>query len=87
VALPAGTTAFALRPERILADPGASGPNTARGVVEDVAFRGDDSLLLVRAAGGAVLRVSHAEEDGPAPPPGTALVLRWEAAALVPLAG
>jgi putrescine transport system ATP-binding protein len=85
--LPPGATACALRPERILAQPGASGPNTARGVVEDVAFRGDDSLLLVRAAGGALLRVSHAEEDGPPPPPGTTLDLRWEAAALVPLAG
>ena len=85
--LPTGATACALRPERILAQPGAGGPNTARGVVEDVAFRGDDSLLLVRSAGGALLRVSHAEEDGPPPPPGTTLDLRWEAAALVPLVG
>ncbi|MBO1074871.1 ABC transporter ATP-binding protein [Roseomonas marmotae] len=89
--LPAGTTALALRPERILAAPrvgaGAAAPNTTEGVVEEVAFRGDDSLLLVRAAGGALLRVSHAEEDGPPPPPGTPLRLHWEAAALVPLAG
>jgi putrescine transport system ATP-binding protein len=85
--LPPGASACALRPERILARPGAAGPNTAQGVVEEVAFRGDDSLVLVRAAGGALLRVSHAEEDGPPPAPGTTLDLQWEAAALVPLAG
>ncbi|WBV44153.1 TOBE domain-containing protein [Pseudoroseomonas cervicalis] len=56
-------------------------------MVEEVAFRGDDSLLLVRAPGGAQLRVSHAEEDGPPPQRGAALRLGWEAASLVPLAG
>jgi putrescine transport system ATP-binding protein len=86
-ALPPGTSACALRPERIVSRPAASGPNTTAGVVEDVAFRGDDSLLLVRASGGTLLRVGHAEEDGPPPPPGTALRLGWDAAAIVPLAG
>ncbi|MDB5369823.1 MAG: transporter ATP-binding protein [Roseomonas sp.] len=93
--LPPGTTACALRPERIAArapgpnsGPGtALGPNTASGVVEDVAFRGGNSLLLVRAPGGTLLRVGHAEEDGPPPPPGTLLQLAWEDAAIVPLSG
>lgn len=84
-ALPAATTALALRPERI-ARATAAGENTVEGVVEEVAFRGDDSLLLVRAGGGALLRVGHAEEDGPPPPRGAVLRLGWEAAALVPLA-
>ncbi|MCQ4159796.1 ABC transporter ATP-binding protein [Roseomonas sp. GC11] len=82
--LPPGTAALALRPERIFVR-AAGGPETVGGVVEDIAFRGDDSLLLVRAAGGALLRVSHAEEDGPPPPRGAALRLGWEAASLVPL--
>jgi putrescine transport system ATP-binding protein len=56
-------------------------------VVEDLAFRGDDSLLLVRAGGGALLRVSHAEEDGPPPAIGSTVTMGWEAAAVVPLAG
>ncbi|MFC4166666.1 ABC transporter ATP-binding protein [Teichococcus aestuarii] len=86
-ALPPGTTACALRPERIALRPGAQGPNSAGGVVEEVAFRGDDSLLLVRAEGGALLRVGHAEEDGPPPPRGSAVRLGWEAASVVPLAG
>ncbi|MDQ1079961.1 ABC transporter ATP-binding protein [Pseudoroseomonas cervicalis] len=86
VALPAGCTALALRPERILSG-AAAPPDGVEGVVEEVAFRGDDSLLLVRAPGGAQLRVSHAEEDGPPPPRGTRLRLGWEAASLVPLAG
>ena len=84
--LPPGTTACALRPERIRAG-AATGANTTAGVVEEVAFRGDDSLLLVRAAGGALLRVSHSAQDGPVPAPGTALRLGWEAASVVPLAG
>ncbi|KAA2215291.1 ABC transporter ATP-binding protein [Pseudoroseomonas oryzae] len=84
----AGTTACALRPERIALLPAPSqGPNTARGVVEEVAFRGDDSLLLVRTPGGALLRVGHAEEDGAPPPRGSMVHLGWEAASVVPLLG
>ena len=83
--LPEGTVACALRPERIVLNAPAQGTNSAEGVVEDVAFRGDDSLLLIRAAGGALLRVSHAEEDGPPPPLGSTVRLGWEAAAVVPL--
>jgi putrescine transport system ATP-binding protein len=85
--MPAGTTACALRPERIALGQPPGGANTATGVVEDLAFRGDDSLLLVRAAGGALLRVSHAEEDGPPPAIGSTVTMGWEAAAVVPLAG
>ena len=85
--LPPGTTACALRPERIARAAGAEGPNSVAGVVEEVAFRGDDSLLLVRTAGGALLRVGHAEEDGAPPPRGATIHLGWEAAAIVPLAG
>ncbi|HWL79883.1 MAG TPA: ABC transporter ATP-binding protein [Roseomonas sp.] len=85
--LPPDSTACALRPERIALRPGASGPNTAAGVIEEVAFRGDDSLLLVRMPGGAVLRVGHAEEDGAPPPRGSTVQLTWEAAAVVPLLG
>ncbi|MXP62758.1 ABC transporter ATP-binding protein [Roseomonas sp. M0104] len=85
--LPPATTACALRPERIALRPGASGTNTAAGIIEEVAFRGDDSLLLVRMPGGAVLRVGHAEEDGAPPPRGSTVQLAWEAAAVVPLLG
>jgi putrescine transport system ATP-binding protein len=84
--LPAGTVAVALRPERIRIAAAADGPNTARGVVEDVAFRGDDSLLLVRLPGGATLRVAHAEEDGAPPERGAAVLLAWDAEAVVALA-
>ncbi len=81
-----GTVAVALRPERIRLVPAADGPNSARGIVEDAAFRGDDTLLLVRLAGGAVLRVAHAEEDGAPPPRGAAVALAWDAADVVALA-
>jgi putrescine transport system ATP-binding protein len=84
--IPAGTVAVALRPERIRVAPDAEGVNTARGVVEDVAFRGDDSLLLVRLTGGARLRVAHAEEDGAPPARGAAVALAWDAASVVALA-
>jgi putrescine transport system ATP-binding protein len=83
--MPPGTTACALRPERLALRPGASGPNTLQGVVEEVAFRGDDSLLLLRTPGGAVLRVGHAEEDGPPPDRGASVTLAWEASSVVPL--
>ena len=85
-AIPPGTVAVALRPERIRILPGATGPNTARGVVEDVAFRGDDSLLLVRLSGGATLRVAHAEREGAPPERGTDVTLAWDGEAVVALA-
>ncbi len=85
-AIPAGTVAMALRPERIRFAARGEGPNTARGTVQDVAFRGDDSLVLVQLPGGMTLRVAHAEEGGPPPARGDAVTLAWEAADLVPLA-
>jgi putrescine transport system ATP-binding protein len=85
-AIPAATVAVALRPERIRIAPGAAGPNTTAGVVEDAAFRGDDTLLLVRLPGGAMLRVAHAGEDGDPPSRGDAVALAWEAADVVALA-
>ncbi|MBR0683455.1 ABC transporter ATP-binding protein [Roseomonas eburnea] len=85
-AIPAGTVAVALRPERIRITADGAGPNTAQGVVEDVAFRGDDSLVLVRLSGGATLRVAHAEEDGAPPERGASVCLAWDADAVVALA-
>jgi putrescine transport system ATP-binding protein len=84
--IPPGTVAVALRPERIRVAPDANGANTARGVIEDAAFRGDDTLLLVRLPGGAVLRVAHAEEDGAPPARGAAVTLAWDAGDVVALA-
>ncbi|MBR0670186.1 ABC transporter ATP-binding protein [Neoroseomonas soli] len=83
--IPAHTAAIALRPERIRVAVAAEGANTARGVVEDVAFRGDDSLVLVRLTGGATLRVAHAEEDGAPPMRGADVYLAWDAEAVVAL--
>ncbi|HEY8609969.1 MAG TPA: ABC transporter ATP-binding protein [Roseomonas sp.] len=82
--LPEGVAAIALRPERIRIVP-ASGENSAAGMVEEAAFRGESSLILVRLAGGALLRVSHAEEDGAPPPRGTEVRVSWDAEAVVPL--
>jgi len=84
--IPEGVAAAALRPERIRLSP-ATGDNTARGTIEEAAFRGESSLILVRLAGGALIRVSHAEEDGAPPPRGTEVRLAWDADAVVPLAG
>jgi putrescine transport system ATP-binding protein len=84
--LPEGAAAVALRPERIRLGP-AIGDNTAAGTVEEAAFRGESSLILVRLAGGATLRVSHAEEDGAPPPRGAEVRLSWDADAVVPLHG
>jgi len=84
--IPTCTVAVALRPERIRLAPDAMGPNTACGVVEDAAFRGDDTLLLVRLAGGALLRVAHAEEDGVPPDRGAEVTLAWDGDDVVPLA-
>ncbi|MBR0658194.1 ABC transporter ATP-binding protein [Neoroseomonas oryzicola] len=85
-AIPADTVAIALRPERIRIAAAGEGPNTARGIVQDVAFRGDDSLVLVDLGGGTTLRVAHPEEGGPPPARGAAVTLAWEAADVVPLA-
>ncbi|MBP0491839.1 ABC transporter ATP-binding protein [Pararoseomonas indoligenes] len=82
--LPEEAAAVALRPERIRLAP-EPGENTAVGTVEESAFRGDSSLLLVRMQGGATLRVSHAEEDGAPPPRGATVRLAWDRDDVVPL--
>ncbi|WP_198379825.1 ABC transporter ATP-binding protein [Roseomonas sp. KE2513] len=82
--IPEGTAAAAIRPERIRIAT-VTGDNTASGTVEEAAFRGESSLLLVRLAGGALIRVSHAEEGGAPPPRGTEVRLAWDADAVVPL--
>ena len=84
---PAGATvAVALRPERIRLAPGATGPNTAAGVLRALAFRGDGHVALVALPSGAELRVLIPPGTTP-PAPGSRVTLAWEAAALVPLAG
>ncbi|WP_426958898.1 ABC transporter ATP-binding protein [Muricoccus radiodurans] len=79
--------AVALRPERIRLNSAATGDNTIAGTVEEAAFRGDSTMLLVRLQGGATLRVAHAEEEGAPPARGAAVRLAWDAADVVPLAG
>ena len=75
---------MALRPERVRIGTGAAATNGADGVVEDAAFRGEGSVLVVRLRGGATLRVAVA---GEAPARGEAVRLAWDAAAVVPLRG
>ncbi|MBP0446736.1 ABC transporter ATP-binding protein [Roseomonas sp. SSH11] len=84
--LPEGAEAIALRPERIRIG-ARPGENSATGTVEEAAFRGESSLLLIRLSGGALLRVSHAEEDGVPPPRGSRVRVNWDAASVVPLLG
>jgi putrescine transport system ATP-binding protein len=83
--VPPGTVAVALRPERIRLVGAAQGANTARGTVEDIAFRGDESLLLLRTATGATLRVAHREAAGQPPARGAGVTLAWDAADVVAL--
>jgi putrescine transport system ATP-binding protein len=85
-AIPPGTVAVAIRPERIRIAPAGEGPNTARGTVQDVAFRGDDSLVLVDLGGGTTLRVAHPGEGSPPPARGAVVTLAWEGSDVVPLA-
>ena len=80
--LPEGTAACALRPES-LRPTEREGENTATGRVEEAAFRGGDSLILLRLPGGATLRAAL---PGPPPERGTILRLGWDATAVVPLA-
>ncbi|UFN49519.1 ABC transporter ATP-binding protein [Roseomonas sp. OT10] len=81
--LPEGVSACALRPESLRAVP-MPGENTAEGVVEEVAFRGGDSLVLLRLPGGVTLRAAL---PGVPPERGAVLRLGWEAASVVPLRG
>jgi putrescine transport system ATP-binding protein len=85
-AIPPGTVAVAIRPERIRIATAGEGPNTARGTVRDVAFRGDDSLVLVDLGGGTTLRVAHPGAGGAPPARGASVALAWEGSDVVPLA-
>ncbi|MFN3448408.1 MAG: ABC transporter ATP-binding protein [Roseococcus sp.] len=77
--------AYALRPERIALVAEAPPVNGVRAVVEEVAFRGADALLLARPAGGEALRVVL-PAGAALPERGAEIALAWEAAALAPLA-
>ena len=81
--MPEPTTACALRPESLRLAAAGRGDNVAEGIVEEVAFRGGDGLLLARLAGGGTLRA--ALPLAALPERGSAVTLRWDPAAVVPL--
>ena len=81
--MPERTAACALRPESLRLTPTVDGENAVEGVVEEVAFRGGDSLVLVRLPGGAALRA--ALPLAATPERGSAVRLRWDAASVLPL--
>jgi putrescine transport system ATP-binding protein len=86
VARPAGTAVtLALRPERVRLAQGVGGANAAPGTVEEVAYRGERSAMLVRLDAGATLRVSRPSAEG-APARGARVALGWPAEALTVLA-
>ena len=79
------TLACAVRPERIrFAAADASGANRLAGVVHDVAYRGDHRVFRVRLKSGALARVA-APSALPAPQPGEAATLAFDADACVVL--
>ncbi|MGI4954421.1 MAG: ABC transporter ATP-binding protein [Janthinobacterium lividum] len=82
----AGPLHLALRPERLRL--GEAGGNRVSGTVTQVAYRGDSADVLVRTAGGAVLTVCLALEQGAAslPAVGEATTVSWEPEACVLLA-
>jgi putative spermidine/putrescine transport system ATP-binding protein len=54
----AGQAATAIRPERILLEDAAgTSVNSFAGIVDDLAFRGSDTLYRVRLESGTILRV------------------------------
>ena len=75
---------IAIRPEKIAMAPGGCAPaGRLRGVVEEVSYRGDLSVYLVRCAPGAdglvrVSRANVARGAGGMPGPGTGVALDWE---------
>nr|WP_242535125.1 ABC transporter ATP-binding protein [Roseococcus suduntuyensis] len=76
--------AYALRPERIALRPTVPTRNGTEAMVEEVAFRGADTLVLARAPGGLSLRVVLVAGQA-TPEPGQRVALAWEASALAPL--
>ncbi len=76
--------AYALRPERIALVAAAPPFNGAPAIIQEVAFRGADTLILARAAGGVGLRVVL-PAGVPPPEAGQQVALAWDEAALAPL--
>jgi ABC-type Fe3+/spermidine/putrescine transport system ATPase subunit len=79
--LPGGTGLVAIRPERIALTP--DGPQA--GMLREVAYRGQDFLLVVELDGGPLLRVVVPNGGVPPPPAGSRVALGWDAAAEVAL--
>ncbi len=75
---PAGLCA--LRPEHIRVGPTGTVPAT----VQHIAFRGETWVIACRTADGTALRSVLSAQSAP-PAPGVAVMLSWDAAALVPL--
>ncbi len=86
--VPAGSAVYvALRPERLHIGPGV---NTAEGLVDHSAYRGDTIEHAVRLVGGALLLVSQPLSDGLGAgplPPDAAVTVSWDPSACVMLAG
>ncbi len=73
--------ALALRPERLRLLPAGDPPNGARGVLRDIAYRGEGYLYHVVLEGGAELRVSQpnlARRAAPPAAPGAPVAVAWE---------
>lgn len=87
--LTAGQTVWvALRPEQLAiaaAPPAEPHVNALAGAVEDVAYRGDASILHVRLAGGGTMRASRPGRGGPAAMSGARVWLTWTPDAAVVL--
>jgi putrescine transport system ATP-binding protein len=87
-AAPEAAIAVAIRPERLRLVRGAAGPNTARGTLRDIAYRGEGFTFHVVLEGGAELRVSQPNlrrvTARPAEP-GEAVTVAWDADAPVVL--
>jgi len=81
---PTQAPAYALRPERITLTPTAPAANGVAAIVEEVAFRGADTLILARPASGPALRIVQ-PAGLPVPEAGQGIALTWDASALAPL--
>ena len=87
------TIAVALRPERLrltrVATDAPPAPNQARGLLRDIAYRGEGFTFHVVLEGGAELRVSHPNQRRVTERPverGEAVLVAWDAEAAVVLA-
>jgi putrescine transport system ATP-binding protein len=73
----------AIRPERIA----LRGDGPHRGILREVAYRGQDFILSVALDAGPVLRVILPNAGAPPPPVGGRVALAWDAEAVVALPG